>query len=140
VHLVPVPATQQVQPGTRAPIVFTGESAVRFQPNTAVFADSAAAIRALTPIARWLAANPSRHAWLEGTTADVGPMPGQIALSKLRAGRVKDELIALGAAATQITTTGAGSDFPQFTPDRDTAGTLLPGPATLNRSVRITLK
>jgi hypothetical protein len=31
------------------------------------------------------------------------------------------------------------SAFRQFTPDRDAAGTPLAGPATLNRSVRITL-
>jgi len=48
-------------------------------------------------------------------------------------------LISLGATAAQLSTSGAGSDFPQFTPDRDAAGTLLAGLATLNRSVRITL-
>ena len=82
---------------------------------------------------------PSRHAWLEGTTADVGPMSGQIALSRLRADRVRDELITLGASPAQITTKGVGSNFPQFIPDRNAAGILLAGPATLNRSVRITL-
>jgi len=48
-------------------------------------------------------------------------------------------VIALGAAAAQMTIRGVGSDFPQFTPDRSAAGTLLTGPATLNRSFRITL-
>jgi len=139
VRLVPVPATQQVTPGYHKTLVFTGTSPVRFQPNTTAFVDQAAAIRALIPIARWLAANRSRHAWLEGTTADVGPMSGQIALSRLRADRVRAVLISLGASAAQISTTGVGSDFPQFTPDRDAGGTLLAGPATLNRSVRITL-
>jgi hypothetical protein len=33
-----------------------------------------------------------------------------------------------------------GSNFPQFRPDRNAAGVLLAGPATLNRSVRITLR
>jgi ATP/maltotriose-dependent transcriptional regulator MalT len=80
-----------------------------------------------------------RHARLEGTTADVGPMSGQIALSLLRADHVRAVLISLGALPAQITTTGVGSDFPQFTSDRNAAGTLLAGPATLNRSVRITL-
>ena len=140
VRSVPVPPTLQVKPSTQGPIVLNGESAVRFEPNTTVFADPIAAAKALTPIARWLAADPSRHAWLEGTTADVGPLAGQIQLSRLRANRCRDELIALGASSSQITASGVGSDFPQFIPDRDAAGSLLAGPATLNRSVRITLK
>ena len=52
---------------------------------------------------------------------------------------MKDAMIALGASARQISVTGAGSDFPPFVPDRSAAGTLRAGPATLNRSVRITL-
>jgi OmpA-OmpF porin, OOP family len=139
VRPVPVPATNQVTPGYHKTLVFTGASPVRFQPNTTAFVDPADAIRALTPIARWLATNRSRHAWLKGTTADVGPMSGQIALSLLRANRVRTVLISLGALPAQISTTGVGSDFPQFTSDRNAAGTLLAGPATLNRSVRITL-
>jgi outer membrane protein OmpA-like peptidoglycan-associated protein len=140
VRLVPLPATQQVTPGHHKTLVFTAASPVRFQPNTTAFVDPAAAIRALTPIARWLAADRSRHAWLEGTTADVGPISGQIALSLLRADRVRAVLISRGASAAQISTAGVGSNFPQFTPDRNAAGTLLAGPATLNRSVRITLR
>jgi outer membrane protein OmpA-like peptidoglycan-associated protein len=140
VQAVPVPPTQQVRPRSHTTITFTGESPVRFLPNSTAFADPAAAVQALTPIAKWLAADSSRRAVLEGTTADVGPMSGQIELSRLRAGRVRDELIALGASPGQITTTGVGSNFPQFIPDRDAAGILLAGPAALNRSVRITLE
>jgi OOP family OmpA-OmpF porin len=147
VQAVPVPATQPVLPPPAPPgnpperitIPFTQDSPVRFEPNTTVFVDPAAAEQALAPIARWLAADPSRHAWLEGTTADVGPMSGQIELSRLRADRVRAELIALGASPAQISTTGVGSNFPQFTPDRNAAGVLLAAPAALNRSVRITL-
>ena len=147
VQAVPVPPTQPVtvpptpsgKPHKRITFIFTQESPVRFEPNTTVFIDPAAAIGALTPIARWLAADPSRHAWLEGTTADVGPMAGQIELSKLRAARVRDELITLDASPAQISTTGVGSNFPQFRPDRNASGVLLAGPAALNRSVRITL-
>jgi OmpA-OmpF porin, OOP family len=74
-----------------------------------------------------------------GTTADVGPMSGRVALSRARAARVRSELITLGASPAQITATGVGSAFPQFRSDRDAQGTLLPGPAALNRSVRVTL-
>jgi outer membrane protein OmpA-like peptidoglycan-associated protein len=136
---VPVPPDQPVRPITRNPIVFTGASPVRFEPDSIVFVDPAAALRALAPIASWLAADRSRRAWLVGTTADVGPITGQIQLSWLRADRVRDELVALGVSLAQISTEGVGSDFAQFTPDRNASGILLAGPATLNRSVRITL-
>lgn len=139
VRLVPVPSDGSARPAPGRTIVFSGISAVRFQPNTTAFVDQVAAIKALAPIAHWLAAGPARHARLEGTTADVGPMPGQVKLSLQRADRVQAVLISLGAQPTQITTTGAGSDFPQFVRDRDAEGTLLAAPATLNRSVRITL-
>ena len=136
---VPVPTDQPVQPNTGASFVFTQESPVGFKPNVTSFANPGAAAKALIPIARWLAADRSRHAWLEGTTADVGPMAGQIRLSRLRADRVRGELVALGASPAQISAKGVGSDFPQFTPDRDSAGALLAASAALNRSVRITL-
>ena len=102
--------------------------------------DPAAARRALAPIAHWLAAEPSRRASLEGTTADVGPMAGRVALAAHRAQRVRDELVSLGAHRDQISCAGVGSDFPQFKPDRNAAGVLLAGPAALHRSVRITLR
>jgi outer membrane protein OmpA-like peptidoglycan-associated protein len=139
VRLVPVPSIQPVKPQRITTIVFTQDSPVRFQPDSTAFVDPAAALRALTPIARWLSASPTRHAQLEGTTADVGPMSGQIALSRLRAGQVRAELIALGASSAQLSVKGVGSNFRQFTPDRNVAGVLLAGPAALNRSVRITL-
>lgn len=139
VHLVPVPSAGSVHTAEGQTIVFSGISAVRFQPNITAFADQSAASAALAPIARWLAADPARHARLEGTTADVGPLSGQVRLSLLRADRVKAVLISEGAQPAQITTTGVGSHFPQFVHDRDLDGTLLAGPATLNRSVRITL-
>jgi outer membrane protein OmpA-like peptidoglycan-associated protein len=139
VKQVPVPAEQPVTPVTGRTFVLAGESAARFMPDSTAFADPAAAARALARFARWLAADPARHAWLVGTTADVGPMVGQVRLSVLRADRVRAELVALGASFVQISVKGVGSDFPQFKPDRSPSGTLLAGPATLNRSVRITL-
>ena len=140
VEPIPVPADQPVTPVTGGTFVLNEESASRFLPNSTAFADPAAAIRTLARFAIWLAANPARHAWLVGTTADVGPMSGQIRLSVQRADRVRAELVALGASFAQISVKGVGSDFPQFVPDRSPSGTLLAGPATLNRSVRITLR
>jgi outer membrane protein OmpA-like peptidoglycan-associated protein len=139
VRRVPVPSEQSVRPVTGHTFVLDGESAARFRPNSTTFADPAAATQTLARFARWLAAIPERHAWLVGTTADIGPMVGQVRLSVRRADRVRAELVALGASSTQISVKGVGSAFPQFKPDRSPAGTLLAGPATLNRSVRITL-
>ncbi len=136
---IPVPVDSPVKPMPRTTIVFTQESAVRFEPDSSAFVDPAGAAKALAPIARWLAADRSRHAWLVGTTADVASIADQVLLSDLRADHVRDELIALGASPAQISTKGVGSDFSQFIPDRNSSGILLAGPATLNRSVRITL-
>ncbi len=139
VRQVPVPPGQPVTVHKHAMIVFTGESPVRFEPDSTAFVDPKAAAGALTPIARWLSADHSRHAWLEGTTADVGRIRGQILLATLRADKVRRALMKLGAGRSQISVTGVGSEFPQFVPDRSASGILLAGPATLNRSVRITL-
>jgi OmpA-OmpF porin, OOP family len=137
---IPVPAERPVTPVTGRTFVLNGESAARFRPNSIAFADPTAAARALARFASWLAADPARHAWLVGTTADAGPMAGQVRLSVRRADRVRTELVALGASFAQISVKGVGSDFPQFRPDRSPSGSLLAGPATLNRSVRITLR
>jgi OOP family OmpA-OmpF porin len=140
VRQVPVPTAPPIRPVPGRTFVFDGESAARFLPNRTAFADPAAAKLALARFATWLAAGPARHAWLVGTTADVGPMAGQVTLSLRRADRVGQELVTLGASAEQISVRGVGSDFSQFTPDRSPSGTLLAGPAALNRSVRITLR
>jgi OmpA-OmpF porin, OOP family len=139
VKLVPVPADLPITPVIGHTYRLDGESAARFRPDSTAFADPAAAARALARFARWLAADPARHAWLVGTTADVGPIVGQLRLSVRRADRVRAELVTLGASSAQISVKGVGSNFPQFKPDRSPSGTLLAGPATLNRSVRITL-
>jgi len=139
VKQVRLPAVQPFTPVIGRTFVLDGESAARFRPDSTAFADPATAARALARFARWLAADPARHARLVGTTADVGPMAGQVRLSVRRADRARTELVALGASFVQISVTGVGSDFPQFKPDRSPSGTLLAGPATLNRSVRITL-
>jgi outer membrane protein OmpA-like peptidoglycan-associated protein len=139
VRQVPIPAEPAVNPAAGHTFVLDGESAARFRPNSTAFTDPAAAERLLARFARWLAADRARRAHLVGTTADVGPIAGQIKLSLQRAGRVRTELVMLGASPGQISVSGVGSEFRQFRPDRSPSGTLLAGLATLNRSVRITL-
>jgi outer membrane protein OmpA-like peptidoglycan-associated protein len=139
VKQVPVPTQQSLIPAAGHTFVLNGESAARFRPDSTTFGDPAAAARTLARFAAWLAADPIRHAWLVGTTADVGAMAGQVRLSVLRADRVRTELVRLGASFAQISAKGLGSAFPHFRPDRSPSGTLLAGPAALNRSVRITL-
>ncbi len=136
---VPVPTQQPITPVAGHTYVLGQESAARFPPDSTTFADPAGALRLLARFANWLAADPARKARLVGTTADVGPMGGQVKLSVRRANRVRTELVALGATLAQISVAGVGSKFPQFKPDRSPTGTLLAGPASLNRSVRITL-
>ena len=136
---VPVPVIAPVRPATHTTIVFTGASPVRFEPNTTAFVDPAARSGRLLPspggrppIAH---ATPGSRAppRTSGRCPARGPWPG------CEPTGFRGVLISLDAAAAQITTTGVGSHFPQFTPDRNAAGTLLAGPATPNRSVRITL-
>jgi len=140
VRQIPVPPDDKVKPKTGSQIIFNDASPVSFKPRSDAFLDRGNAREALAPIAEWLRTDERRRARLVGTTADVGSLLGQVQLSKLRARRVHDELVALGVSPRQLSIDGVGSHFPEFTPDRDAAGTLLAGPATLNRSVRIRLR
>ncbi len=140
VRPVPVPPDDKVRLAPGRQIIFNGASSVSFKPDTDAFLDPDTAREALAPIAEWLRDDRRRRARLVGTTADVGSLAGQLRLSKWRAARVRDELIALGTSQSQLSIDGMGSRFPEFTRDRDAAGHLLAGPATLNRTVRITLR
>ncbi|MGN2635388.1 OmpA family protein [Nocardia takedensis] len=137
---VPVIATPAMC--TTREIVFTDQSQVSFLPETTTFVDSESAATALTPIARWLAEDADRTARVRGTTADDrGDRARLVGLGQRRADAVAQRLSGDGARATQITAVGVGADFPEYVrPDSDpVTGLLLPGPASLNRSVRITL-
>ena len=99
---VPAPATPQapatpLAPTPQAPPLPPHPAVVLFEPDSEVFADKSTAIDALTPIADWLAANPSERASLDGVSGD-------IELFRQRTAAVREELIALGANAAQITT------------------------------------
>ena len=144
VLLVPVPSERSWTPpanpgrGNFGPGVFPDSGPVGFEPNTTVFRQPAAAVAALRPLARYLAANPSVHVELTGTTAHWGSLAGCIYLAQQRAGTVKAVLVHLGVQPSQITTRGLGWRFPGYINDQGPDGTLLPGPAEHNRSVIVT--
>ena len=102
-----------------------------------MFRDPAAARAFLRPIADQIRDDPSAHLRLTGTTARWGATDDQITLARQRAEAVKAELIGLGADANHIETRGLGSYFAQYVPDNGLQGTLLPGAAQANRTVRV---
>jgi OmpA-OmpF porin, OOP family len=140
VNSVPVPAQAPVRPAPGSTVVFNAQSAVSFVANSAKFLDPAEARKALTPIGRWLQADPVRRATIVGTTMNYGSYAGQVRLSLVRARAAAAVMRAAGASADQITVRGVGSHFPQYVlPDKSADGSPLPAAAVANRSVRITL-
>lgn len=135
VKLVPIPRPPAYQANSVTVLPDAGE--VGFEPGRAVFRDPAAARAFLRPIADQLRADPSAHLRLTGTTARWGARDDQIELARQRAEAVKAELIELGADANHIETRGLGSYFAQYMPDNGPQGTLLPGAAQANRTVRV---
>jgi outer membrane protein OmpA-like peptidoglycan-associated protein len=103
-----------------------------------VFLNPVAARDVLRPVAQWLAADRSRRIHLTGTTARVGSRDGQIALGALRAQTTERALLELGAKTDQVQADGVGSYFPEYTPDHDASGELIPGPAQADRTVQLT--
>lgn len=123
------------QPCTSAPLVFDGNSAVRFHGESTELIDPAAASQALAGVGQWLAGNPARHASVVGTTANLGDLDGQRLLATRRAQTAVDLITAVpGVATGQLSAVGVGSDFPEYIPDADD-----PAARQANRSVRITL-
>ena len=137
---VPVPPQKPVNPGPGKTIVFNAASPVSFVANTAKFLDRAAAQRALSPIGRWLAADPNRRAMITGTTMNYGAYAGQVRLSLARAWAAEKVICLAGASPDQLKVRGVGSHFPQYKmPDKAANGSPLPAAALANRSVRIRL-
>lgn len=138
VGTVEVPAPPAPPVGcTPASLVFDSQSQVSFAPDTTVLVDEQAARDALRPVVDWLTGDRARTATVRGTTADDGPLAYQKDLGIQRAQAVAALLAAEGVAADQLQAVGVGSQFPEFVPDRTPDGALLPGPAALNRSIRI---
>lgn len=150
-HSVPTPHTVRpvaigstppaTDPCVPAEIVFDNQSAVSFVARTTTFVDPPGAHQALSDVADWLLTNPGARAEIRGTTADDGSEPEVLReFGRLRAQVVADYLVGRGVDPTALSVQGVGSNFPEYVrPDRDALGNLLPGPATLNRSVRIRL-
>lgn len=142
VEVVPIPEVKSVvldscEPST---LIFDSQSDVTFISDSNEFVDDGRARSALQDVAEWLKTNNNSRAQIVGTTANEGPMENQIQLAQLRAERVKVVLMEFGVSAESLSTSGVGSNFPEYVmPDRDANGLLLPGPASINRSVRITL-
>jgi outer membrane protein OmpA-like peptidoglycan-associated protein len=117
-------------------VVLTGGD-VAFEPDSAVFRDPAGARAVLEPIAAQLVTG-DVTATVTGMTADVGPLGGQVALSRERAGAVVAVLEQLGVQPGALTADGVGSDFPGYVQDHGPDGELLPAQAAANRKVTIT--
>lgn len=120
------------------PAVFGEGSSLAFLPGTADFRDASAANAALDQIAGALAAAPERSARIMGTTAGTDTIESQNALATLRAEAVRDGLVARGIDASRLEAVGVGTQWDGYVYDVLPDGTLDPGKAALNRTVRIT--
>jgi outer membrane protein OmpA-like peptidoglycan-associated protein len=109
---------------------------LEFPADSDVFVDKQAAVEALRPLAEQLTSR-QLTAVVTGTSAAVGTPQGRDKLSENRAQAVANELLGLGVVMTQLHVQGFGSDFPDYLPDHDANGNLLPGPAALNDRVVI---
>jgi outer membrane protein OmpA-like peptidoglycan-associated protein len=112
-------------------------AAAFFTPDEATLIDPTAAAATLKRFAeRAVAAGQTIN--LVGTTARWGSKEGQIELSRQRAKTIAELLIDhLKVPKSQVTYKGVGSYWPGYENDHDASGTLLPGPAALNRTVQI---
>jgi outer membrane protein OmpA-like peptidoglycan-associated protein len=136
--LPPVTAVLLPEPTTcdRGVVVLAGGE-VAFQPDSAVLLDPSAAHDVLEPIAEQIVGR-RLTATVTGTTADWGPMAGQMALSQDRAQAVVDVLVDLGVGRDQLRAEGVGSDFPAYVADGGPEGPLDPAAAAANRTVVLT--
>jgi outer membrane protein OmpA-like peptidoglycan-associated protein len=132
---VPVPVADPGPVCEAAPRVYDATSPLAFVADQAVLRDPEAASAALADVAAWLAGDPARRASVVGTSANVGDLAGQIALSRRRAAEAVRLLTeVLHVPADRLTSDGVGSAFPEYVPDTDD-----PAARQANRSVRITL-
>ncbi|WP_089404233.1 OmpA family protein [Geodermatophilus saharensis] len=137
VGVLPVVTPVEVADARTCTVTLTSND-VRFAADSAEFLDRDAAVGVLAPLARQLG-TPGVSAVLTGTTADVGDMGGQVALSQSRAEAVRSLLAELGAQQDAMAAVGLGSDFPEYVEDRDANGDLVEEHAAQNRKVVVQL-
>ena len=111
---------------------------VAFRPDSARVPRRGSSASILGPIAEQLAAAEGASVALTGTTANVGPIEGQVALSRQRAAAVLALLADLGVPQSSMTADGVGSDFMDYVPDHNPDGSLnpVPRPRTARSSSR----
>jgi outer membrane protein OmpA-like peptidoglycan-associated protein len=148
VPTVPVPSLGNVVEGGDPPGPGSGRdpghirlalpSGVYFTPETAEFLPGAAA--GITEVVRRLDLEhwDIEHVLLVGHCATKRPAASARTLSKLRARKVADALMAKGVDPRIIQVTGVGYDQP-IVPDLDRAGHLIPAAAERNRTVVLTV-
>ncbi|WP_052207646.1 OmpA family protein [Sinomonas humi] len=139
VHPVPPIQTHIDFPADGGTAVYPDTSPLGFQPGTTDLRDPAGAQSTAAALAAWLAADPHRTLQITGTTADDGSTQYQHDLAQQRAQAIAALIAGHGIDPARITATGAGHDFPGYTPDHNPDGTLDPAKAATNRTVRITL-
>lgn len=137
VTAVPLPKPPPLPP-TCGETVLNDRNDVGFVADQAMFLDERAARATIGKIAK-LMQDGHQRAELTGTTANVGSLDGQRALSKGRADAVRKVLVDLGIDESRLTTKGLGSKFPGYQQDHGARGELLPGPAATNRKVIVSL-
>lgn len=135
-HVTKVETPAPPPPPIGCAVVLRDTGPIAFNPGSADFKEKDAAERELRGLGGQLVAQ-GCFVQLTGTTARHGDVSGQIDLGKDRAIAVRDILVADGVDPVRIRVRGVGSYFPQYVPDFGLHGELLPGPAQLNRTVRI---
>jgi OOP family OmpA-OmpF porin len=116
----------------------TDADRVGFVTGTDKFTDPAGARTTLGRLAAKLK-NGSQHVTLIGSTSSEGGDEINNPLSTKRADRVRAELVSLGISPDRITAKGVGAHLEGRADDRAADGSLLPGPAALNRKVVVRL-
>ncbi|MEV6343260.1 OmpA family protein [Actinoplanes sp. NPDC051851] len=118
--------------------VLSDSSPVGFTSNTADYRDPDGAAATLKKLADRMKGHTQRVT-LTGTTSSEGSEESNQDLSERRAAAVKTSLTDLGVESSRITAKGAGEHGPNRVRDTTKDGTLIPGAASRNRSVVVTL-